>query len=141
HQLQITMTKRYITKISLIVAVALTLQGCFVAKDYERPPIESVSEALFRTDNLPQDSTSMADVSWKSLFTDAALVAHIETGLANNLDIRMALQQIDAANAYYRQGKAGYLPTFGVNAQVTHQELSKNSQFGAFFNGGITQYV
>lgn len=134
------MTKRYITKISLIVVVALTLQGCFVAKDYERPPIESVSEALFRTDNLPQDSTSMADVSWKSLFTDAALVVHIETGLANNLDIRMALQQIEAANAYYRQGKAGYLPTFGVNAQVTHQELSKNSQFGAFFNGGITQY-
>src|SRR5690606_36169421 len=48
--------------------------------------------------------------------------------------------QIEAANAYYRQGKAGNLPTFGVTAQVTHQELSRNSQFGAFFNGGLTQY-
>src|SRR5690606_28466038 len=134
------MTKRYIPKISFIVVVALTLQGCFVAKDYERTQLETVSEALYRTDNLPQDSTSMADMFWKSLFTDAALVSHIETGLANNLDIRIALQQIDATDAYYRPGKAGNLPTFGVTAQVTHPELSKNSQFGAFFNGGLTQY-
>src|SRR5690606_41288141 len=108
------MTKRYIPKISFIVVVALTLQGCFVAKDYGRRQLETVSEALYRTDNLPQDSTSMADMSWKSLFTDAALVSHIETGLASNLDIRIALQQIAAANAYYRHGRTRNLRTFGV---------------------------
>lgn len=134
------MTNKYIIKFSLLVVVIFTLQGCFVAKDYERAQMENLSEDLFRTDQLPQDSTSIADVSWKTIFTDATLVKHIETGLTNNLDIRIALQQIEAANAFYRQGKAGNLPTFGINAQVTHQELSKNSQFGAFFDGGITQY-
>lgn len=119
---------------------ALSLQSCFVAKDYERPETEVVSEALFRTENLPADSTSMADVSWKEIFTDPFLMTYIEEGLQNNMDVRMALQRVTAANAYFKQGKAGYFPTLGVNAQVTHQELSRNSQFGAFFDGGITQY-
>src|SRR5690554_937771 len=119
---------------------ALSLQSCFVAKNYERPETEVVSQELFRTENLPADSTSMADVSWKEIFTDPFLMTYIEEGLQNNMDVRMALQRVTAANAYFKQGKAGYFPTLGVNAQVTHQELSRNSQFGAFFDGGITQY-
>jgi outer membrane protein, multidrug efflux system len=38
------------------------------------------------------------------------------------------------------RGKAGYLPTLDLNAGVTHQELSGNSQFGSIFDGNITQY-
>lgn len=112
----------------------------FCSKNYSRPETEVLSEELFRTDMMPKDSISMADISWRKLFTDAQLVQHIETGLQNNIDIRVALQQIEAAHAYYRQGKAGYFPTLNVQTQVTHQELSKNSQFGAFFDGGITQF-
>jgi NodT family efflux transporter outer membrane factor (OMF) lipoprotein len=119
--------------------MATTLQSCFVAKEYSRPEIEE-TEHLYRTDNLPQDSLSMADVSWKDLFTDAYLKQYIEEGLQNNLDIRVALQQMAAAEAYMKQGKAGYLPSLSATAQMTHQELSKNSQFGSFFNGSLQQY-
>src|SRR5690606_29359161 len=47
-----------------------------------------------------------------------------------NIDIRIALQQIVAAEAYLKQGKAGYYPTLSGNALYTHQELSGNSQAG-----------
>lgn len=67
----------------------------FVAKNYSRPETEVLSEELFRTDMMPKDSISMADISWRKLFTDAQLVQHIETGLQNNIDIRVALQQIE----------------------------------------------
>jgi len=127
-----------INKTLIVVVMATTLQSCFVAKDYVRPELEE-TEHLYRTDNLPQDSVSLADVSWKDMFTDAYLKQYIEEGLQNNLDIRVAIQQMVAAEAYMKQGKAGYLPSLNANAQVTHQELSENSQFGGLFSS-IDQY-
>jgi NodT family efflux transporter outer membrane factor (OMF) lipoprotein len=124
----------------LILVVALTLQSCFVAKDYERPDLNAETEALFRTDNLPADSVSIADVSWKTLFTDQYLQQYIEEGLQNNMDIRIALQQLQSASAYAKEGKAGYLPSLSIGANATHQELSENSQFGSLFTGGIDTY-
>lgn len=115
----------------------LSLQSCFVAKDYEQPEI--VNEENFRTDNIPQDSLTMANVSWREMFTDPILQNHIEEGLQNNIDIRVALQQILYAEAYLKQGKAGYFPSITGNASVTRQELSSNSQFGGFFSS-LDQY-
>ncbi|MEL0643617.1 efflux transporter outer membrane subunit [Olleya sp. Ti.3.14] len=131
---------RNFSKGALILVVALTLQSCFVAQDYVRPDLDAETQALYRTDNLPSDSVSIADVSWKNLFTDQYLQKYIEEGLQNNMDVRIALQQILAAQAYAKQGKAGYLPSVSVGANATHQELSENSQFGALFSGGIDTY-
>lgn len=124
----------------LVPAVLLSLQSCFVAKDYTRPQVVETDEEYFRTDALPQDSLSMAEVSWRELFTDPNLASHIEAGLETNIDIRIALQQIEAAAAYVKQGKAGYLPTLNANAQATHQELSENSQFAALGNTSVDQF-
>ena len=135
------MKKHIIIKFSLALVVMLTLQSCFVAKDYEQPELDlNIDEAKFRTDNIQQDSLTFADVSWKTLFTDSTLTQYIEKGLENNIDIRVALQQIVASEAYFKQGKAGYYPTFSANATYTHQELAKNSQFGSFFDGALDQY-
>src|SRR5690606_2346134 len=132
--------KRWISRVMVLGLLAITLQSCLVSKDYERPELKDETENLYRTDNLPTDSLSMADVSWKEVFTDPYLTQYIEEGLQNNIDIRMALQQIIAGEAYMKQGKAGYLPTLNAGATATHQELSKNSQFGSFFNGSLEQY-
>ncbi len=115
------------------------LQSCFVAKNYERPDMEEIDN-LYRTDAVSNDTLSMALVPWQELFTDPYLRNYIREGLENNLDIRIAIQQVLAAEAYLKQGRAGYLPLLNAKASLTHQELSKNSQFGSFFNGAIEQY-
>lgn len=125
-------------RFAVIPILLMTLQSCFVAKKYTRPVV--VDEDYFRTDALAQDSTTLADISWKELFTDPILVSHIEKGLEENIDIRIALQQIISARAYFLQGRAGYLPTFNAAGRVNYQELARNSQFGSFFDGAITQY-
>ncbi len=125
-------------RVLILAGAGLVMQSCFVAKDYERPDIKA--ENLYRTDVVAQDSTSLADVSWNELFTDPILQQHIEKGLQNNFDIRIAIQNINAANAYLKQAKAGYLPSLSATANVTHQEFAKNSQFGSFFNGSLSQY-
>ena len=126
----------------MVIVMLLTLQSCFVAKDYEQPELEELNldEAKFRTDNISEDSLSMADVSWKTLFTDPILTQYIEKGLEHNIDIRVALQQIVASEAYFKQGKAGYYPTLSANASYTRQELALNAQAGTVFDGGLNYY-
>src|SRR5699024_6993461 len=113
----------------LIALTALSLQSCFVAKEYSRPD-SVVDEHLFRTENLSQDSLSMAQISWKEIFTDSKLQNYIEEALVNNMDIRIAIKQMEIANAYFKQGKAGYFPVLNANATAAHQELSESSQMG-----------
>lgn len=130
--------KRITYRIVAMAMVAVLLQSCFAAKEYTKPDIKA--ENLYRTEIVSQDTVSMADVSWQNFFTDPILKSHIEKGLTANFDIRIAMQNIVAAEAYLKQGKAGYLPTLSLGADWTHQELSKNSQFGRVISnsGGST---
>src|SRR5690606_35031727 len=91
---------------------------------------EVTNSELFRTDALPEDSLSIALVSWKEIFTDDKLAAYIEKGLQNNLDIRIALQNIVAAEAYVKQGKAAYFPMIDAGASYTYTSPSLNSISG-----------
>ncbi|MFD0990322.1 efflux transporter outer membrane subunit [Mariniflexile jejuense] len=120
-------------KAILLVMVSVTLQSCFVAKDYKQPEFVE-TQNLYRTDNLPTDSISMADVSWKTLFTDSYLNQYIDEGLQNNMDIRIAIQQIAAAEAYLKQGKAGFFPTLTGNASANRSYISGNGQQGAILS-------
>ena len=129
---------KFIYRSLFLLISAILLQSCFVAKDYERPE-NIVDEMKFRTENIETDTASLAKVSWKDIFEDKVLQQHIEEALENNQDIRIALQQIQAANAYFKQGKAGYYPSLDVNGTYTHQELAPNSQFGSFFSS-LDQY-
>ena len=126
-------------KLSVLLLIAFTLQSCFVAKNYDRPDLHEI-DRLYRTDHVATDSALTAVLSWKELFTDPLLSEYIEEGLQNNLDIRIALQQIAAAESYMKQGKMGYLPSLDAQASMTHQELAPNSQFGSFFSGSIEQF-
>lgn len=124
-----------------VVILALSMQSCFVAKSYKRP--EMIDERYFRTDQLSEDTLSMAGMSWKELFNDPILVQYIEKGLENNLDIRIALENIHAAEAYMKQGRMGYVPTLNIGGDYTHVVPSKNSPTGMMTGGGrnkIDQY-
>src|SRR5690606_901253 len=109
--------KHTLYKFAFVPVMLFTLQSCFVAKKYQRPVV--VNEAAYRTDSLPKDSVTIAEVSWRELFTDTILARYIEEGLNNNNYIRIALQQIFAAQAYYWQGKVGYLATLSATGRVT----------------------
>ena len=107
-------------------------------KDYERPK-NVVDEKLYRTDMLPSDSTTIANISWKEIFTDPILQKHISKALDNNLDIRIALESINSAEAYLKQSKAAYQPTLSIGPNYTFQTQSINTQFGQII--GSRRYV
>lgn len=122
-------------KLLSVALGVLFLQSCFVAKDYEAPA-EIVHEDNFRTDQISTDSLSMAEWSWKDLFTDPLLQGYIDKALENNIDIRIAIQQISAAEAFIKQGKAGYLPVLSADANATRSYPSKNGPQAMSAGGG-----
>ncbi|MDH6253677.1 multidrug efflux system outer membrane protein [Chryseobacterium sp. H1D6B] len=124
--------------ITFSVAVLAAVSSCMARKEYERPK-NVVDEKLFRTDMLPKDSTNIANVSWKEIFTDPILQGHISKALENNLDIRIALQSITSAEAYLKQSKAAYEPTLTVGPGYTFQTQSLNTQTGKLF--GDRRYI
>lgn len=118
-----------IHKIILIFFVSFLVISCHTRQNYQRVN-DVVDEKLFRTDALPKDSLSMANLSWKEIFTDAVLQKHIAKALENNLDIRIALQNIASAEAYLKQSKAAYQPTISVGPDYSFNTSSLNTQFG-----------
>lgn len=122
--------KNKIYKVALLTLTATVMQSCFVAKEYERPELKT--ENLYRNEVVSTDTTSLANVSWDKIFTDPLLQGYITKGLQNNLDIRIAMQNIAAAQATMKQGKAGYFPTLSASTDWTHNKISKNSQSGSF---------
>lgn len=119
-------------RLILLALVPALMQSCFSAKEYIRPSLEN--DALFRTNNVRMDSLSMAAMSWTELFTDPILTDYINRGLDNNLDIRVALQNINTAQAYLKQGKAGYYPALDAMAGYGRSSFSENGAAG--FNSG-----
>lgn len=128
----------YIKGTAFSVLTLAVVSSCNIRKEYERPK-DVTSENLFRTDMLPKDSLSMAEISWKEVFTDPILQGHIEKALENNLDIRIALQSINSAEAYLKQSKAAYEPTLSVGPNYTFQTQSVNTQFGQII--GTRRYI
>lgn len=127
------MKKRFLYTALPIAIVSLSMQSCFVAKNYDRP--EVIDEPMYRTSKASQDTLSMANLPWKELFNDPILIQHIDKALEQNLDIRIAMENIAAAEAYMKQGKMGYAPTLSIGGDYTHSVNSKNSSTGAMFGG------
>lgn len=122
--------RKYLKYVGIIIILG-GLQSCFTAKEYQRPENkELLTDNYFRTDKLPQDSLSMANISWQELFSDQKLKSHITKALENNLDIRMALKNIDIAESYLAQGKAAYFPTISAGATYSGSYPSLNSPSG-----------
>ena len=129
--------QQYIVKILLILVVSITMQSCFVAKDYKSP--EEATDNLYRTNEV-LDSTSIASISWDKLFTDAYLQQYINEGLSNNYDIQISLETLKASEAALKQAKAGYLPTLTGNATWLNQKFHKSDEYNQYELSGALSW-
>lgn len=59
---------------------------------------------------------------WPDFFTDPRLVRVIETNLANNRDLRIAVANVEQARAQYKVQRADLLPTVGATGTATYSE-------------------
>lgn len=76
------------------------------------------------------DTTSIASLSWRELFTDPKLQALIETGLENNTDLNIARLKVTEAEAVLMTSRLAYLPSlsFEPTGTLRHVEGSATTK-------------
>ena len=102
------------------------LSGCHIYRKYERPELSGV-DSLYRVPAMTEDTMSLADFSWKELFTDTVLQQLIEKGIANNTDLNIARLKVREAEALLTSSKLAYLPSVSLTPQGTIKSIEGNS--------------
>ena len=88
--------------------------SCRLNDIYKRPA-GIVDNKLYRDVNST-DTTNIANIPWKQMFSDSFLQNLIREGIDNNLDLKIALARMKQAEANLRQSKAAFYPTLDVTA-------------------------
>lgn len=120
--------KYYILTCGLFMAMVFT--NCQPMKIYKQPSLKPMPESY----NNKKDSTNDAAINWKSYFTDATLIALIDTSLNNNIDLLMTLQRIEMA-----QNQLNFAKVLGkpfVGAGIT----AGQKRFGKYTMDGVGNY-
>lgn len=130
--------KRYF-KIQIMVAMAAIIwlsPGCRVSKDVAIPdaglPVSLNPGGI-------NDTITVASLPWQDFFNDPALKSLIESALAHNYDLQIALKNIDAATLSLRQAKLGNIPSVGLQASMATNRPSDNSLNALSLNQALQQ--
>lgn len=112
----------------IIIGLLLStgLSGCHIYRTYERPELSGV-DSMYRAPAMTEDTMSLADFSWKELFTDTVLQQLIEKGIANNTDLNIARLKVREAEALLTSSKLAYLPSVSLTPQGTIKSIEGNS--------------
>ncbi|MGC3026945.1 efflux transporter outer membrane subunit [Burkholderia sp. DN3021] len=131
------------------LAMSVMLAACAVGPDFKRP--DTATAARFARDaqpatqreaspsnttsdttsDTPPDASADADAAFWRGFGDPALTRLIDTALAANQDLQVAVSRYDASNALLSQATFDRYPTITASGQIGHQLTSKDQAFGA----------
>ncbi len=125
------------------------LTGCGTLEpDYDRPA--APTPAAFPTgpaypappgpDQPGADPVQAAKIAWKAFFTDEKLRAVISTALANNRDMRVAVANIEAAQAQYRVQRSDLFPTVNASTGASYGRDYVGATPGLPSGGGASAY-
>jgi len=114
------------------VIFLMLVTACRTGKNYQRPAV--LLPERFRTDSAIQDTSSIADLSWRDYFSDTTLRHLIDTGLVLNFDLQFALRNISIAQSQVKQSNWLWIPQ--VNARVSPYFYRNSDNGPAGVNNG-----
>jgi multidrug efflux system outer membrane protein len=99
-----------------ILAAALALSGCTMIPKYERPaaPVATQYPGVTQT-----NESRAADIGWQNVFADERLKQLIGLALTNNLDLRVAVLNVEQSRAQYRITRSASFPTVQGSGSFT----------------------
>jgi NodT family efflux transporter outer membrane factor (OMF) lipoprotein len=119
---------QYTNRLLWLLLLTLSITSCKVSKDVATP--QAAIPAQFRDVAADSGSAAIAETRWDMFFTDATLLGLIDSALQHNLDMQIALKNIDAAQLLYRQSKWGYAPDLRALLSAGSNRPSDNSLNG-----------
>ena len=105
------------------VILALTIAGCAMGPNYQRPPINA--PVSFR--GAGTETNSLGNYAWWQLFNDPALQQLIRIALTNNYDVRIAAARVEQARAIWTGNRSLFLPQVNYLAGVGRGKNVQNN--------------
>ena len=102
-----------------LLALVLTLSGCGLYRQYQRPTIQTSVYRGDQIDSLSRDTTSFGQTPWRTLFTDVHLQALIEKALQQNVDLLTAHLSTQQAEAQLRSARLSFLPSLSLAPSIS----------------------
>ena len=118
--------------IIILGLAALTMSSCkTLYGKYERPDVKTsglVRDSASITDTLAvKDTTTFANIPWRSVFTDPQLQNLIEKGLANNVNLLNAALNVHMAEEQLKCAKLAFIPALTFSPQGTISSWDGNA--------------
>lgn len=88
------------------------LASCGAYKKYQ--PVSAVPDNLYGIENAGADTTSLASMSWREIFTDSNLQELIDSALLHNTDYQVALLRAEQARASLGAARLAYFPSVNL---------------------------
>lgn len=88
------------------------IAGCMLGPDYARPKVDSPKAFQYE----PKDAAETANTEWWKQFQDPVLDSLIAEALANNLNIRIAVANVEQAAGVLTQTRSALFPQVGYGA-------------------------
>ena len=121
--------------LSVVLALSCVLFGCAIGPNYNRPKVNVPAE--YRGAQGAAQQASIADLPWWEVFKDEQLRNLVQTALANNYDLRIAVTRIEQSRQLAAQAKAQYFPFLNYSLGASD---GKNEFVGTVApNGGNEQ--
>ena len=124
------MKKVMIKNIGAVLVLLLLTQSCKVTKDYVRPELNVPTE--YEVAQSQNESNIKEMPSYQQFFKDQKLIGLMDKVMDNNLDLKIAAENIFATEALLKSVKLNYLPELNLQVNAGVQRLSQNSMMGSF---------
>ncbi len=118
--------------IAISLSSALFLSGCAVGPNYVRPKVNAPSD--FRGMEGAAQQASYADQPWWEVFKDDQLKSLIDTALANNYDLAVAVSRVEQARQLSAVARAQFFPFANYSVGASN---GKNEFLGSVVPSGI----
>ena len=112
----------------LMLGLALCVSGCFVVgPDYEKPQLETPQQWRFAA----EDARDTANLPWWQQLQDPVLNTLVEQALRNNLDLKIAIANVEQFMGVYGATRANLFPQiFGQGGYQRQQRSGEATGLG-----------
>jgi multidrug efflux system outer membrane protein len=115
----------------LLLLAGIVMEGCKVGPNYKRPQV-SVPPAFHGAAGAAQQA-SIADLPWWEIFKDETLKGLVQTALARNYDLEIAVKRVEQARQIAAQARSQYYPQFDYKTRLSE---GKNQLLSSPTSGG-----
>lgn len=101
-------------KIIIAALAGIMLSSCGAYKKYQ--PVTAVDENLYGIESPGLDTTSIANIDWREMFTDKYLQSLIDSALVRNTDYQVAQLRTEQTMASLGAARLAYFPSINLGA-------------------------